>query len=250
MIGPMVLLRNSFERGFTIIEMVVVIAIIALLAGIITPLVFNVLDEGNEAATRQEMANIRTAITRYYEHVNKWPPTWVTDGSGEAFSGLKMLAATKTNRGFLLPCDSSGKPYSYTEPEAEYDSSKGMGWKGPYIADSDDEMGFYFDAWDQKYTYVSYPDYYVVYMDPTSDNPTHGLEGSGYVAVPVQPARVFIASRGRDQRHTDVPPSSTPKMKSEDELYPDNRDDIVLPISGTDYARSYWYPLAGTEGYK
>ncbi len=250
MIGSRDMLRDNCKKGFTIVEMVVVIAIIALLAGIITPLVFNVLDEGNETATRQEMANIRTAITRYYEHVNKWPPTWVTDGSGEPFSGLRMLAATKTNRGFLLPCDSSGKAYAYTAPEAGYDPSAGMGWNGPYIADSDDERGFYFDAWDQEYAYVSYPDYYVVYMDPATDIPTEGAEGSGYLAVPVQAARVFIASKGRDQKHTNVPPSTTPKMKSEDELYPGNRDDIVLLIAGTGYARSYWFPVAGTEGYK
>ncbi len=249
MIRPLVLLRNTCDRGFTIIEMVVVVAIIALLAGIITPLVFNVLDEGNEAATRQEMANIRTAITRYYEHVNKWPPTWVTDGSGEPFSGLRMLAATKTNRGYLLPCDSSGKPYGYAAPEAGYDPSTRMGWNGPYIADSDDDMGFYYDAWEQRYAYVSYPDYYAVYMDPVSDNPGQGLGSAGYLAVPVQAMRVFIASKGRDQKHTDVPPSSTPKMKTEDELYPDNRDDIVLLIAGTGHARSYWWPLAGTQGY-
>ncbi|MBN1592021.1 MAG: prepilin-type N-terminal cleavage/methylation domain-containing protein [Candidatus Coatesbacteria bacterium] len=250
MIRPLVLLRTTCNRGFTIIEMVVVVAIIALLAGIITPLVFNLLDEGNETATREEMANIRTAITNYYTDVNMWPPTWVTDGSGEKFSGLKMLAATKTSRGYLLPCDESGKPFGYAEPIPGYDAATRMGWHGPYIADSDDDTGFYRDAWDVEYAYVSYPEYYAVYIDPTSDNPQFGLETSGYLAVPVEAARVFLASKGPDMRHTDVPPSSTPKMKSEDEMYPENLDDIKIKIAGTDWGMSYWLPLAAAEGYK
>jgi len=249
MIGAIALLRDNYKKGFTLIEMVVVVAIIALLAGLLTPLLFNYLDEANEAATREEMASIRTAIMSYYEHVNKWPPTWVTDGSGEAFSGLRMLVATQTTRGYLLPCDSSGKPYTYAAPESGYDPSKGSGWNGPYIAEGQEE-GLYRDAWDNKYAYVSYPDYYVVYYDPSSDRPSLGLESAGYEAVPVQALRVFIASKGRDQKHTEVPPSSTAKMKSEDELYPDNRDDIVLTIAGTDYAKSYWFPLAATKGYE
>lgn len=249
MIGTMDSLRDKYTKGFTLIEMVVVVAIIALLAGLLTPLLFNYLDEANEAATRQEMASIRTAMMSYYEHVNKWPPTWVTDGSGEAFSGLRMLAATQTSRGYLLPCDSSGKAYAYAAPESGYDPSKGSGWNGPYVAEGQEE-GLYRDAWDNNYAYVSYPDYYVVYMDSASDRSMQGLESSGYEAVPVQAARVFIASRGRDQKHTDVPPSNTPKMKSENELYPDDADDIVLLIAGTDYAKNYWLPLAATEGYK
>jgi len=248
MIGVMDLLRDNYKKGFTLIEMVVVVAIIALLAGLLTPLLFNYLDDANEAATREEMASIRTAMMSYYEHVNKWPPTWVTDGSAEVFSGLKMLAVTQTTRGYLLPCDSSGKTYAYAAPESGYDPSKGSGWNGPYIAEGQEE-GLYRDAWDQKYAYVSYPDYYVVYYDSTSDTPMQGLEGAGYEAVPVRPARVFIASKGRDQKHTDVPPSNTPKMKSEDEIYPDNRDDIILLIAGTDYAKSYWFPLPATQGY-
>ena len=125
MIRPRVLLRNTCDRGFTIVEMVVVVAIIALLAGVITPLVFRYLDEAKETATRQEMASIREVMGKYYTDMGgQLPPTWVTDGSGEVFSGLKMLAATRTSRGYLVPCDSSGKPYSHTVP-AGYNASFG-----------------------------------------------------------------------------------------------------------------------------
>lgn len=245
-----VLLRNSSGKGFTLIEMVVVIAIIALLAGVITPLVFNVLDDANESSTREEMANIRDAAVNYYRDVNQWPPTWVSDGSN-VYSGLKMLAATKTNNGYLLPCDSSGQSYAYAVPVPAYDTSTGMGWNGPYATtESETGGGLYSDSWGNEYAYVSYPGYYVVYIDPASDNPVQGVSGEGYISVPIQPARVFIASMGRDQRHTDVAPSSTPKMKSDSELYPEDSDDIVLLIAGTDYGKNWWHPLAATEAYK
>lgn len=241
-------------RGFTVIEMVIVVAIIALLAGILTPLVFNVLDEGNEAATRDEMKNIRDALTRYYEHVNQWPPTWCSDGQ-EVYCGLKMLAATQTEHGYLVPSDESGTPYSYAAPIPKLsDSSYGIGWNGPYIADSQGGTGFYSDAWDQKYAYVSYPGYYVVRVDPTQESPSgvygYGKKETQYYSVPIQPARVFIASKGRDQRHTNVPPTGAPSLKSEQERYPENIDDLVLMVSGTDYAKSWWFPLPATEAYK
>ncbi|HUT03849.1 MAG TPA: prepilin-type N-terminal cleavage/methylation domain-containing protein [bacterium] len=250
MMGCKVMLRDFSGKGFTLIEMVVVIAIIALLAGVITPLVFNVLDDANESTTREEMAHIREAAVNYYRDVNQWPPTRVSDGSN-VYSGLKMLAATKTSYGYLLPCDSSGQSYLYAVPVPSYDASTGMGWNGPYATtESETDGGLYADSWSNEYAYMSYSGYYVVYIDPDSDSPMQGEAGGGYISVPIQPARVFIASKGRDQRHTDVVPSSTPKMKSDSELYPENGDDIVLLIAGTDYGKSWWYPIAATEAYK
>jgi len=245
-----VLLRGFGAEGFTLVEMVVVVAIIALLAGVITPLIFNLLDDANEASTREEMANIRNAAVNYYRDVNQWPPTWVSDGT-TVYTGLKMLAVTKTNHGYLLPCDSSGQPYEYAAPVPAYDTSTGMGWNGPYATtESDKDGGLYTDSWGNAYAYVSYPGYYVVYIDSDSDNPMESGEGAGYISVPIQPARVFIASMGRDQRHTNVVPTSTPKMKSDSELYPENSDDIVLLIAGTDYGKSWWHPIPATEAYK
>ena len=256
--------RFGGPKGFTLIEMVVVVAIIALLAGVITPLVFNMLDEGNEAATRQEMSHLRDALMRYYNDVNAWPPTWVSDGA-TYYSGLLMLAVTQTKYGPLLPCDGSGKVYQGAQPVEKfmpsgggsYTDEQGMtqyrvggaGWNGPYIASSEGEKGFLYDAWDNEYAYVSYPDYYVVSQDVAADNPAMRMDQTQFIAVPVEPARVFIASRGADGLHTDVAPSPNPGMKSEYELYPENRDDIVIVVAGTGYALSYWKPLAATMPY-
>ncbi|MCD6327774.1 type II secretion system protein [bacterium] len=241
------------DQGFTLIEMVVVIAIIALLAGVLTPLIFNVLDDANEAATREEMANMRTAILRYYEHMNQWPPTWVSDGRN-VYTGLKVLAATMTEHGYLYPSDSSGKAYSHVRHFEPYDPAYGVGWNGPYIAESGDDTGYYYDAWDHKYSFVAAPDYYAVRLDvgegaslPGTGSPRYD---EGYEAVPVQPARVFIASPGRDGAHTDVMSSGRPSVKTNDDLYPENIDDIVLMIGGTDYQKDWWFPLAGTDPYK
>lgn len=238
---------GSFEAGFTIIEMVVVVAIIALLAGVLTPMLFNILDDANESATQKEMASLRDAALRYYEHVRQWPPTWVTDGQ-DVYSGLILLAVTETERGYLLPCSESGEVFSYTHPVWAYDVATGAGWKGPYIADSEGGTGLLYDAWDKPYAYVSYPGYYVVSTDTSSEVLTQQF-GGGYEAVPIQPARVFVASKGRDQMHTDYY-APTVRMKTEYDLYPENKDDIIVILSGSDYAKGYWFPMRAENPYE
>ena len=61
------------KRGFTLIEVVVVVAIIALLAGILTPLIFKYIDEANETRALGDCRNISTALLLFHKDTGTWP---------------------------------------------------------------------------------------------------------------------------------------------------------------------------------
>lgn len=59
--------------GFTLIEIVVAIAILGILAGAVGPLVFRQLEAAREEATRRELAAIEDAIEDYHEDTGRFP---------------------------------------------------------------------------------------------------------------------------------------------------------------------------------
>jgi len=55
------------KKGFTIIELIVVIAIIAVLAGIVMVNVTKYIKQSKDAAIKHEMAQLKVAATQYYD---------------------------------------------------------------------------------------------------------------------------------------------------------------------------------------
>ena len=60
------------NRGFTIIELVVVIAIIAVLAGIVLVNVMQYISKGKDAAIKAQVGQIRTAATVFFADKNTY----------------------------------------------------------------------------------------------------------------------------------------------------------------------------------
>jgi len=59
--------------GFTLIEMVVVLTLIALLLTIAAPRYFHIVDRGRDTVQRQNIATIRDAIDKYYGDLGHYP---------------------------------------------------------------------------------------------------------------------------------------------------------------------------------
>ncbi len=69
------------QRGFTLIEVMVVASIIAILAGILVPMIFNQIDEAKKARAQADCKSISTAILMFRKDLAKWPNHFPDDCS-------------------------------------------------------------------------------------------------------------------------------------------------------------------------
>jgi prepilin-type N-terminal cleavage/methylation domain-containing protein len=83
------------SKGFTIIELLIVIAVIAILIGLTLPRFRGMQEEGNIAKAKGELRTLQTAAESYYIHNNNTYPT--------ALSSL--TSATPNIIGSSLPTD-------------------------------------------------------------------------------------------------------------------------------------------------
>ncbi len=91
-------------RGFTLIEVMVVIVILAIMAAMIVPKVMSRPDEARIVAARQDVASLAQAVKLYKLDNKQYPP-------GD--QGLNALLGHYLDR---LPQDPWGKPYQYLFP--------------------------------------------------------------------------------------------------------------------------------------
>ncbi len=63
------------KKGFTIIELLIVIAVIAILIGITLPRFRGMQEEGNITKAKGELRTLQTAVESYYIHNNNTYPT-------------------------------------------------------------------------------------------------------------------------------------------------------------------------------
>jgi len=111
-------LHQSNQKGFTLIELMVVITILALLAGIVAPRVIGRLKQAKPQKATMDIKQISLALDMYAADNGQYPTTE---------QGLQALIAQPT-----------------TQPEP-------LNWSGPYVDPTD-----FKDPWGGTYTYA-YP---------------------------------------------------------------------------------------------
>ena len=110
--------RRSKDAGFTLIEIMVVIAIIGILATLIVPKIMGRPDEARATAAKQDVGTIVQALKLYRLDIGRYPTT---------DQGLKALVEKPTSEpvpqnwktgGYLesLPKDPWGNLYQYSNP--------------------------------------------------------------------------------------------------------------------------------------
>jgi prepilin-type N-terminal cleavage/methylation domain-containing protein len=146
------------RKGFTLIEIVIAVAIVAVFAAAISPMVFRHLEDAKVSKAQNETETIASAILSYYKDVGKWP---VTSANGPTGNGItRVVSSTKvptgagtgaasgaTNWGAYGTAKDLGDYLYYNNPDDD-SSATGSGadqngqdwpttgpnaWRGPYL---------------------------------------------------------------------------------------------------------------------
>lgn len=119
--------------GFTMGEMVIVIAIIAILAALLAPLAVNRITQARYDACREELDLIKEAIVG--------DPALIEGGARASFGFIGDLGSLPANLGELVTRDPARPVYQQFGTTAMF-----YGWRGPYISET-------LDPWGRQYNY-------------------------------------------------------------------------------------------------
>ncbi|MFA6217865.1 MAG: prepilin-type N-terminal cleavage/methylation domain-containing protein [Candidatus Omnitrophota bacterium] len=65
--------KQKLSRGFTLVEIIVVISVIAILAGVITPNAYRAIEKAKISRATQEVRAIKTASIAFFNDLGLWP---------------------------------------------------------------------------------------------------------------------------------------------------------------------------------
>jgi general secretion pathway protein G len=108
--------RTRHQRGFTLVEILVVITIIGLIMGLVGPRVLNYLSESKVKAARIQIQSFTSALELFYLDAGRYPTT--SEGLGamvKSTGGLSVWNGPYL-KGGSVPNDPWGKGYIYRSP--------------------------------------------------------------------------------------------------------------------------------------
>lgn len=110
------------RRGFTLLELLVVMVIIGLLAAYVAPRYFSQVGRSEVRSAQAQIAALRNALDAYRLDMGSYPST----EQGLAALGTRPQNAARWNGPYLqraVPPDPWGRPYQYRSPgeHGEYD---------------------------------------------------------------------------------------------------------------------------------
>lgn len=111
----------SDKRGFTLVELLVVMVIIGLLAALVGPRLFPKLGKGKQAAAKAQIALLGQALDQVRLDTGRYPSTQEGLNALSANPGIEKWDGPYLRK--VLPNDPWDRPYQYQSPgtHGEYD---------------------------------------------------------------------------------------------------------------------------------
>lgn len=159
------------RRGFTLIEIVIAVAIVAIFAAAISPMVFRHLEDAKISKAQNEAETVGTAVLNYYKDTGAWPYTNANGPTGNSIDRVLSSDDVATGTGpdaqagagnwgtygntkrlgdylYYNNADNDSRPNGGGANQNNQDwPTTGRGaWKGPYVEGYD-----FTDPWGNAY---------------------------------------------------------------------------------------------------
>lgn len=126
--------HNSAQSGFTLMEMLVVLSIMAVVAGVGVQALNGMTNDVEDGLARTEMNTIASAIQRFHADTGYWPKEGPFAGDDEDNydhpANMKQLRVAPYG-------DHDDESATADELILPFDTASGTGWHGPYMRELD-----------------------------------------------------------------------------------------------------------------
>ncbi len=93
-------IKHYAMKGFTLVELLIVVIILAILAAIVVPQFASSTDDAKISAAKSTLSNLRSAIDLYYQQHGKYPSAVAASGGTCPNSGTASTGAIDTQAAF------------------------------------------------------------------------------------------------------------------------------------------------------
>ena len=139
----------STNRGFTLIELAVVLAVIAILAAVLTPMVTGYIDQARDTRAAGDTRSIATAILGYQRDTSRFPVyNNITEANSDTIGAEELIGPGNAPSLGSWALGSSGTLDTFLNTNLLSLPTSGRGgrvaYRGPYIQLEADPWGNYY----------------------------------------------------------------------------------------------------------
>jgi len=120
--------RVANKRGFTLVELLVVLSIIALLLSIAAPRYFQHVDRSKEAVLRENLATLRDALDQYHADKGRWPDSLATLAQEHYLRAVPTDPLTERNDTWVAETGEEGSGVRDVKSGAEGEGADGKSY--------------------------------------------------------------------------------------------------------------------------
>lgn len=144
-------MRNT-RSGFTLMEIMVVIIVIAVLASVAGPMIGSITDQGRSSATKSKLASLKSALISYKNDVGRFP--YIGDSTNVAKANAHNAASDKLlANNSDAPVAAVGGNVLVTNNVEPFSTNYQRRWKGPYMDANPED--FMHDGWGNRISYFA-----------------------------------------------------------------------------------------------